>query len=97
MGLSRALWPEIASAVATEYLRIPIDLSDGTSDVRLRRLEEESTEERRLWADFYEATARVLELIRTEGTTADVIPSIVAEHLNADRALARIKQIRGIR
>lgn len=58
---------------------------------------EQLAEERRLWADFYEATARVLELMRSEGTSGEVILRIVAEHQTADRALARIRQIRGIR
>jgi hypothetical protein len=57
---------------------------------------EDAAEERRLWADFYEATARVLELMRSEGTGEAVVPQIAAEHAAADRALARLKQLRGI-
>ena len=59
-------------------------------------LPEQGAEERRLWADYYEATARVLELIRSEGTNGEVLLRIVAEDEIAGLALARIKQILGI-
>ena len=58
----------------------------------------EAQEERRLWADYYEATARALEIMQREGTAeAHVVSRIVAEHVAAAHALARIKKIRGIR
>lgn len=57
---------------------------------------QEEAEERRLWADYYEAMARALEIIRTEGTVAAAIARIAAEHAAADEALARIKEIRAI-
>jgi hypothetical protein len=57
---------------------------------------QEEAEERRLWADYYEAMARALEIIRGEGTVAATIARIAAEHAAADQALARIKAIRAI-
>jgi predicted secreted protein len=44
---------------------------------------EEASEELRLWADYYEATARVLEIMRTQGTTAGAVAQIVAEEAKA--------------
>lgn len=64
--------------------------------MRLTTDTEEAAEERRLWADFYEATARALELIRREGTAGEVISRIAAEDALARQALTRIKRIRGI-
>lgn len=58
---------------------------------------EGSSEELRLWADYYEATARVLEIMRTQGTTTAAVAQIVAEEGKAARAIKRIKEIRGIR
>jgi hypothetical protein len=58
---------------------------------------EEAAEERRLWADYYEATARALEIMRAEGTTATALPRIVEETTKAVAAIKRLKQIRGIR
>jgi hypothetical protein len=57
----------------------------------------ESSEELRLWADYYEATARVLEIMRTQGTTAAAVAQIVAEETKAAGAIKRIKEIRGIK
>ena len=64
--------------------------------MRLRISSEEAAEERRLWADYYEATARVLEIMRSAGTDGEAVPRIVEEDAVASRALARIKEIRGI-
>ena len=58
---------------------------------------EEGSEELRLWADYYEATARVLEIMRTQGTAAGVIAQILAEEAKAAAAIRRIKEILGIR
>jgi hypothetical protein len=58
--------------------------------------EELSSEERRLWADYYESLARVIDLIRREGTNGEVICRILAEDAIGSRALARIKEIRGV-
>lgn len=55
---------------------------------------EEVAEERRLWADYYEAMARVLEIMRREGTAGGAVSRIVEEDAIAGRALARIKEIR---
>jgi hypothetical protein len=58
---------------------------------------EEAAEELRLWADYYEATARALEIMRAEGTTSSTLLRIVAEDAKAAAAIKRIKQIRGIK
>jgi len=66
--------------------------------VRAELSDRETAEERRLWADYYEAVARIPEIMRREGTPeAQVLSQILAEHVAATSALARIKQIRGIR
>jgi hypothetical protein len=57
---------------------------------------DEAAEERRLWADYYEAVERVLEIMRREGTLDAVLPRIVAEDSTASRAIARIKKLHGI-
>ena len=57
---------------------------------------EEAAEERRLWADYYEAVERVLEIMRREGTGAATLFRIVAEDSTASRAIRRIKQLHGI-
>ena len=56
-----------------------------------------SGEELRLWADYYDATARVLEIMRTQGTTTTAVAQIVAEEAKAAGALKRIKEIRAIK
>jgi hypothetical protein len=58
---------------------------------------EVASEELRLWADYYEATARVLEIMRTQGTTAAALAQIAAEEAKAAGAMKRIKEIRGIK
>lgn len=58
---------------------------------------DEAAEELRLWADYYEATARAVEIMRGEGTTAATLMRIVAEDAKAAAAIQRIKEIRGIR
>jgi hypothetical protein len=57
---------------------------------------EEAAEERRLWADYYEATVRAVEIMQREGTASAALARIVAEDSLANRAMARIKKIRGI-
>ena len=57
---------------------------------------EEAAEERRLWADYYEAMARVLEIMRREGTAGGALTRIVEEDTIAGRAIARIMEIRRI-
>lgn len=57
---------------------------------------EEAAEERRLWADYYEAMARVLEIMRREGTVGGALTRIVEEDTIAGRAIARIMEIRRI-
>jgi len=58
--------------------------------------EAEAAEERRLWADYYEAVVRVLEIIRREGTAGGALLRIVEEDAIAGRAIARIKEIHRI-
>ena len=57
----------------------------------------EAAEERRLWADYYEAMARVLEIMQRAGAAGVALPRIVAEDTLARRAMARIKEIHGMR
>jgi hypothetical protein len=57
---------------------------------------EQAAEERRLWADYYEAMERVLEIMRREGTAQAAVPRIVAEDAIASSAIARIKQLHGL-
>ena len=58
---------------------------------------QEAAEERRLWADYYEAIMRALEVIRAQGTNGAVaVMRIVAQHAIASDALARIREIRGL-
>ena len=57
---------------------------------------EEAAEERRLWADYYEAVERLLEIMRRQGTSQAAISQIVAEDSTANRAIRRIKQLHGI-
>lgn len=56
----------------------------------------EQAEELRLWADYYEATARIMEIMRAEGTSAATLPRIVSEETRAAAAIKRIKEIRGL-
>jgi hypothetical protein len=72
------------------------DLTSQKSHMREEISAEEAAEERRLWADYYEATARALEIMRSEGTTTATLPRIAAEDARAAAAIARIKAIRGI-
>jgi len=65
----------------------------GLGTVRFTLSEEEAAEERRLWADYYEAMARVLEIMRREGTAGGALSRIAEEDAIASRAIARIKEI----
>ena len=56
----------------------------------------DSVEERRLWADLYEALARALEIMKAEGTGEAVLRRVAAQQALADKALARIKELRGV-
>lgn len=71
--------------------------SPGRAAVRASPASEEPTaEERRLWADYYEATARILEIMRSGGSSAVYLSRVLAQDSLARRALARIKEIRGM-
>ena len=72
-------------------------MSLETSPVREPITPAEAAEELRLWADYYEATERALELVRAGVATATTLPQIVAENAKAAAAIKRIKEIRGIR
>ena len=58
---------------------------------------EEAAEELRLWADYYEATTRTLEIMRSEGTSLATLRRIAAEDARAAAAMKRIKKIRGLK
>lgn len=53
-------------------------------------------EERRLWADLYEALERALEIMKAEGTGEAVLRRVATQQALADEALARIKEIRKV-
>ncbi|HUN76455.1 MAG TPA: hypothetical protein VMU40_18220 [Steroidobacteraceae bacterium] len=56
----------------------------------------EAAEVRRLWADYYEATAGAVEIMRSEGTTEAALPRIAAEAAKASAALRRLKELHGL-
>ncbi len=56
---------------------------------------EREAEERRLWADYYEAMGLALEILRREGTEDAALSRILAQDRIAASAIARIKQIHG--
>lgn len=64
--------------------------------MRLTVSEAEAAEERRLWADYYEAITRIVEIMRLEGTAEPAVSRILTENATATRAIARIKEIRRI-
>jgi hypothetical protein len=57
---------------------------------------EQAAEERRLWADYYEAMERILVAIRSEGGAEAALSRVVSEDATARRAIARLKELRGI-
>jgi len=68
----------------------------GRGCVRSRLSEDEAAEERRLWADYYDAVVRALDIMRLEGTAQAAATRIIAEAAAASQAITRIKEIRGI-
>jgi hypothetical protein len=76
--------------------RLAIDLTLKKLPARAEITPAEEAEERRLWADYYEATARALEIMRAEGTSAAILLRIAAEEEKAAAAIKRIKEIRGL-
>jgi hypothetical protein len=58
---------------------------------------QEAAEELRLWADYYEARARVLEIMSRDGTAGAALSDILNQDSVAQGALARIKKIRGVK
>jgi hypothetical protein len=56
---------------------------------------DESQELQELWREYSEATGRVLEIMRTEGTEGNALSRIVAEDRKAGCAIQRIKEIYG--
>ena len=77
-------------------LRLAVDLTSKKSPPRQELTPAEEAEERRLWADYYEATARALEIMRAEGTSAATLLRVAAEQAKASAAIKRIKEIRGL-
>ena len=57
---------------------------------------QQSPEELRLWADYYEARQRALEIMRREGTAGTALAQIVAQDTLAHRIMARLKQMHGL-
>jgi len=57
---------------------------------------EEAAEVRRLWADYYDAAARALEIMRQEGTTEAVLPRLAIVSAQAAATMKRLKEIHGI-
>ena len=57
---------------------------------------EEAAEVRRLWADYYEAAAHALEIMRQEGTTEAVLPRLAIISARAAATMKRLKEIHGI-
>lgn len=76
--------------------RLAIDLTSKKPPTREAITPAEEAEERRLWADYYEATARALELMRAEGTSTATLLRIAAEDERAAAAIKRLKEIRGL-
>jgi DNA invertase Pin-like site-specific DNA recombinase len=68
----------------------------GTPQMRQAITPEEAAEVLRLWADYYDAAARALEIMRVEGTTRAALPRVAAETAKAAAAMARIKEIHGL-
>jgi hypothetical protein len=57
---------------------------------------QEAAEELRLWADYYEARARALEIMRREGMAGAALADILSQDTLARTTLARIKELRGM-
>ena len=51
--------------------------------------------EPRLWADYYEAVTRTLEIVRAGAITPAALSEVLAEHVKAGAVLERIRKIRG--
>jgi len=69
----------------------------GTSRTQEGGSADEAGEELRLWADYYDAIERALELVRTGLRTPATLAQILAEDAKAAAAIKRIKEIRGIK
>lgn len=63
---------------------LPDALAAGQSGVELR-----------LWADYYEAVTRALEIVRAGATTPAALSEVLSEHVKAGAVLERIRKIRG--
>jgi hypothetical protein len=76
--------------------QLAIDLTSKKLPTRAEITPAEEAEERRLWADYYEATARAVEIMRSEGTNSATLLRVAAEDTKAAAAIKRIKEIRGL-
>jgi hypothetical protein len=76
--------------------QLAVDLTSRKPTARAEVTPAEEAEERRLWADYYEATARALEIMRAEGTSTATLLRIAAEQEKATAAIKRLKEIRGL-
>jgi hypothetical protein len=76
--------------------RLIVHVAPSNSSIRRELTPVEQAEELRLWADYYEATARIMEIMRAEGTSAATLLRIASEETRAAAAIKRIKEIRGL-
>jgi hypothetical protein len=83
---------EISSGLTT----VSVEESVGGGTVRVSVTAQQSPEELRLWADYYEARQRALEIMRRDGTAGAALAQIVAQDTLAHRLMARLKQIHGL-
>ena len=73
------------------------ETTSETARVRETITPEEAAEELRLWADYYDATERAMQLVRAGAATAATLRQVMAEDAKATAAIKRIKKIRGIK
>jgi hypothetical protein len=67
-----------------------------TASVRDPITPSEAAEELRLWADYYEAIKRAVEILRAGEATEVTLRRILTEDAKAAAAIRRIREIRGI-
>jgi hypothetical protein len=76
--------------------RLVVQALSNDSAARREVTPQEQAEELRLWADYYEATAHIMETMRAVGTSAATLPRIATAEARAAAAIRRIKEIRGL-
>jgi hypothetical protein len=58
---------------------------------------DETADELRLWADYYDASARALEMVPTGDITGEMLLKIVAEDRGSDDAIDRSSEVRRVK